>query len=265
MSTARPSSGTLSGGLPFNRIGRGPAVVALQGLMFENRALSGTEARFVLRPYGPLAEHRAFYLVNRRPGLPRGSTLSDMAADYAAMIRAEFEGAVDVIGISSGGSIAFHLAAEHPDVVRRLVIQDCGCRQTASGRAWQAEAGRLATAGRWRELSQMMIATVQPDNALGRAMAWLFSPLMAWSAPDDPSDMVGLIDAEDSFDFTGRLGEIAAPTLIACGELDPFCTPDVVRQTADGIVGARLIVYPGRRHGVRGKRFERELADFLAD
>jgi len=110
-----------------------------------------------------------------------------------------------------------------------------------------------------------MMKTVQPDNVLGRSMAWLLSPLMAWSAPDDPSDMVGLIDAKDGYDLTQRLGEIVAPTLVACGELDLFCSPVVARQTADGIPGAGLITYPGRRHGVRGKRFEQDLVDFLVD
>jgi pimeloyl-ACP methyl ester carboxylesterase len=255
----------LAGGLPFNRIGSGPAVVALQGLMFENRALSGFEARFMLGPYRPLAERRSFYVVNRRPGLPAGSTLGDMAADYAAMIGEEFEPPVDVVGISSGGSIAFYLAAEHPEVVRRLVIQDCGCRLTENGRAWQREAARLAEAGDWRGVSRLMMGAVWPDDPLGRTMAWLFSPLMAMSAPDDPSDMIALIEAEDAHDFTSRLPEIAAPTLVACGELDPFSGAALAQETAAGIPDGRAIVYAGRRHGIRGKAFERDLVEFLTD
>ncbi|MCJ7695456.1 MAG: alpha/beta hydrolase, partial [Anaerolineaceae bacterium] len=45
-----------------------------------------------------------------------------MADDYAVMIREEFAPPVDVIGTSTRGSIAQHFAADHPDLVRRLVI-----------------------------------------------------------------------------------------------------------------------------------------------
>lgn len=264
MAKERADRGVLAGGLPYNRIGSGPVVVALQGLMFESRWLSGTEARFMLGPYRRLAETHALFVVNRRPRLPRGSSLSDMAADYTAMIRVEFESPVDVIGISSGGSIAFHLAAEHPDVVRRLVIQDCGCRLTERGREWQREAARLAEAGRWRDVSRLMMGAIWPDNAFGRSVAWLLSPLMAMGAPKDPSDLVTLVEAEDRLDFCGRLGEIKAPTLVACGELDPFSGADLARETAAGIPNGRAVVYEGRRHGLRGPEFARDLADFLA-
>ena len=189
--------------------------------------------------------------------------MSDMAADYAATIGAEFEPPVDVIGISSGGSIAFHLAAEHPQLVRRLVIQDGGCRQTETGRQWQCEVARLARAGRWRAVAEQMIRVVQPDNAAGHAAARLFSPLMAMSAPDDASDMIALVEAEDAFDFSERLGEIAAPTLVACGELDPFSGAQLARETAAGLADGRAIVYEGRRHGVRGDAFGRDLVEFL--
>ena len=53
-------------------------------------------------------------MVLRRPGMPQGYSLRDMAADAATTIRQEFVGPVDVIGVSTGGSIAQHLAADHP-------------------------------------------------------------------------------------------------------------------------------------------------------
>mgnify|MGYP001826832530 CR=1 FL=1 len=257
------SSGTLAGGLPFNRIGEGPPVVVLQGLTFENRAQKGVEARFTLGLYRRLGEHRSVWVVNRRPGLARGVTLSDLAADYAATIRAEFEPPVDVIGLSSGGSIAFYLAAEHPELVHRLVIQDCACRQTDRWREWCRDVVRMAEAGDWRGVSGSFMREVQPDNAFGRTVVGLFSPLMARSAPADPTDMIALLEAEADLDFTDRLAEIQAPTLVVCGELDPFSGADLARETAAGIPDGRAIVYEGKRHGVRGKAFERDLVEFL--
>ena len=259
----RPSCGTLAGGLPYNHLGSGPPAVVLQGLTFESRALSRLETRFAMAPYRPLARAHSIYVVNRRPGLPRGTSLGQMAADYASMIRVEFGPPVDVIGLSSGGSIALHLAAEHPDVVRRLVIQDCGCRQTDAGRVWGRTVVRLAEDGDWRAIAEMMMGLVQPENAFGRGLVRLFSPLLARSAPKDPADMIALLEAEDGYDFSPRLGEISASTLVASGEFDPFCGAVVARETAAGLLHGQAIVYQGQRHGLRGAAFERDLVDFL--
>lgn len=67
--------GVLAGGLPFNRIGDGHPVVVLQGLTFENRALSGLEVRFTMAPYRRLARARTVYVVNRRSGMAQGTSL----------------------------------------------------------------------------------------------------------------------------------------------------------------------------------------------
>jgi pimeloyl-ACP methyl ester carboxylesterase len=259
----RASTGVLHGGLPFNRIGAGPPLVVLQGLTLANQALSRFDAWFALAPYRPLARHRSVYVVNRRPGQPRGTTLSEMAAECADMIRTEFEPPVDVIGLSSGGSVAFYLAAEQPEVVRRLVLQDCACRQTAVSRAWGREVARLAEAGRWRAIGELMIREVQPDNAFGHALAKVFAPLIALGAPNDPTDVITLLEAEDGLDFTDRLSQIRARTLVACGELDPFSGAELALETAAGIPNGRAVVYAGQRHGVRGKAFGRDLRAFL--
>ncbi len=259
------STGVLSGGLPFNAIGDGRPVIVLQGLTFENRALSGMETRFGLGPFRRLAGHRRVYVVNRRPGMARDTALSEMADDYAAMVEADFEPPLDVIGLSSGGSVALHLAAEHPRLVRRLVLQDCGPRLTEAGLEFARRVVPLAEAGEWRAVSRIFIELVQPDNALGRAVAWLFAPLMARSAPVDPTDMLALLEAQERSDFGPRLGEIESPTLVLSGESDPFCGREMAAAMASALPNGRAIVYPGLRHGVRGDRVERDLVEFLVD
>jgi pimeloyl-ACP methyl ester carboxylesterase len=113
----QPTAGYFRSGLPYSRLGRGPRpLVVVQGLTFENKPQPGLATAM----YRFLGQDYTVFSVLRRPGLPQGYTLADMAADYAAMIREEFGGPVDVIGVSTGGSIVQPLAADYPDVVRRL-------------------------------------------------------------------------------------------------------------------------------------------------
>jgi pimeloyl-ACP methyl ester carboxylesterase len=119
VTTPKASAGYFHSGLPYNRIGNGPrTLVVFQGLLFENKPQSGP----LVQIYKFLEKEYTTYVVLRKPGLPHGYTMKNMADDYATMIREEFGGPVDVIGVSTGGSIAQHFAADHPNLVRRLVI-----------------------------------------------------------------------------------------------------------------------------------------------
>ncbi|MGW0007317.1 alpha/beta fold hydrolase [Nocardia grenadensis] len=48
--------------------------------------------------------------------------MAGLGDEHADALRAEFGEPVVVLGVSSGGSIALQLAAEHPDVVRKLGV-----------------------------------------------------------------------------------------------------------------------------------------------
>ena len=61
------------------------------------------QSRLSIQMYNYLGEDYQVYVVLRKPGLAPGTTLQDMANDYAAMIREEFGGPINVIGLSTGG------------------------------------------------------------------------------------------------------------------------------------------------------------------
>lgn len=259
-----PRRGHFPGGLPYARLGRGPRpLVAIQGLMLDHRP----PPRFAVGMYGFLARDYTVLAVLRRPGLPRGTTIADMAADQAAMIRQAFAGPVDVIGTSTGGAIALQLAADHPDTVRRLVVHASAHELCAEAKRWQMELARLARERRWREVWARLMAVVLPARGPGKVLTlplvWAFAPLLALGAPRDPSDLIVTVEAEDAFAFRDRLADVAAPTLVAAGDRDPFYTAALFRETAAGIPGARLALYSGMGHPARGRRFEHDVLEFL--
>jgi pimeloyl-ACP methyl ester carboxylesterase len=200
--------------------------------------------------------------------MPQGYTLQDMGHDYAAMIQEEFDSPVDVLGVSTGGSIIQHFAADHPHLVRRLVIHSSAYRLSDSARHLQLEVARLAQQGRWRQANALLVASVYPQGGIlhlvSRPMIWLASSLMSVSPPKDPTDLVVTVLAEDQHDFKDRLAEIIAPTLVIAGDRDPFYTPELFRETAAGIPHARLVLYDGMGHPASGNRFQQEVLGFLA-
>jgi pimeloyl-ACP methyl ester carboxylesterase len=91
-------------------------------------------------------------------------TMTDMADDYAAMIAEEFGRPVDVIGVSTGGSIALYLAADHPESMRRLVVHSSAHTLNDDAKALQLEFARLGALGEWRSAFALLTGTMMPRS-----------------------------------------------------------------------------------------------------
>jgi RimJ/RimL family protein N-acetyltransferase len=267
MSARQPKRGYFASGQPFVRTGSGANnLLVIQGLVMVNKPQSGG-AGFL---YSALNQDYTLWVVGRKPGTLPGCSLGEIANEYAETIQAEFGGPLDVIGISTGGSIAQHFAAGHPRLLRKLVIHSAAHRLNEPARRLQLEIAALAKQGQWTQAYQTTFQSVLPKTglqaAVGRPLLWL-AALLARLAdkPGDPSDLAAIIEAEDRHAFLERLGEIKAPTLVIAGENDPFYTPQLFRETAAGIPNARLVLYPQMGHPASGKQFERELRAFLLE
>ncbi len=166
MTKSRPAAGYFTSGLPFNRLGHGcRTLVILQGLLFDNKPLSGLLGRQFPSTYKFLEEDYTAYIVTRKPGLPEGYSLRGIANDYATIIRQEFGGPVDVIGVSTRFSI----------LLLPLVARVCLCLpgvsstvtavQPISGVAYSGN-GCLCTVS---HMSRMQILEGQQDARCGVA------------------------------------------------------------------------------------------------
>ena len=195
--------------------------------------------------------------------------MAELAQEHADAIRSLAEGPIDVAGISTGGSIAQQLAADHPDVVDRLVLLCTACRLGPEGRALQRRVAARIRAGAPRKALAVMAAGLVPPGrgqAAAGAVAWLAGPRLL-ARGDDLADMATTIEAEDAFDLATCRGPIRAPTLILAGSEDHFYSPDLFAETARLIPGSRLRVFEGRGHiTVTGHPdWAREIERFLAE
>jgi pimeloyl-ACP methyl ester carboxylesterase len=193
-----------------------------------------------------------------------------MAADYAAMIENELIPPVDVIGVSTGGTVALQLAADRPDLLRRLIVYSSAHRLGDPAKPAMLRIAGSARERRWGAVAGEMAAFLWlPKNRLGRVVTWpirWLASAIGWIAwrRIDPSDLVVTIEAEDAFDLSPRLGELGVPTLIVAGGRDPAYPADLVRATAAGIPGARLLLYPDKGHAPIGPEVGQAMLGFLA-
>jgi pimeloyl-ACP methyl ester carboxylesterase len=219
-----------------------------------------------MRPFRGLTESFTVWLVNRRPGMAPGTTLQDLADDYADAVAARFPGSVPVIGVSTGASIAQLLAARHPGLVSRLVLVAGAHRLSERGRAAQRSLARHIEAGHpgraWAATGPLLGGTVAGRSVL-TVLLWLLGRRMT---PPDPADLCITVAAEDAFDAWPDLPRITAPTLIIGGARDGFYTPELFRATAHRIPGARLVLYPRKGHvaTVAGRATARTILQFLS-
>jgi pimeloyl-ACP methyl ester carboxylesterase len=260
----RVNTGYFKNGLPYVRIGEGQHnLVIFGGLDFDHKPPSGMMLRMSTGLIKCFARGFTVYLVTRKPGLPIGYSMQDMSNDYATMIRDEFDGPVDIMGMSTGGPIAQYFAVDHPDLVRRLVLAITGYRLTEEGKKLQKHVGELARQRKWRGAYASQITGVYRKGIkkhLFRALMWLFG---TYGAPDDPSDGLVEIEAEGKHDFKDRLAEIKVPTLLIGGEEDFFYP---IRDTAAGIPNAKLILYEGLGHNAifdHRRQFSEDVLAFL--
>jgi len=238
------------GGLPALVAGDGPPLVSLSGLM-PMAGVDGTMMRrTAVAAIEPYRRRRRVHFLNGRPGLPRGMTMADLAAEHADALRQAFGEPVDVLGLSTGGSIAQQLAADHPDVVRRLVLQSTGCRLGPDARELQRRVAARVRAGAYRQAMALFVADLVPPHrgqVVVGALAWALAPAVL---PDTRGlhDMATIIEAEDGFDLARCARPIAAPTILVAGLKDRFYGAALLAETAALIPDCRTHLIPGRGH-----------------
>lgn len=250
-------------GLPYLAWGDGPPLVYLRGFTTTHTNPRGLQRSFELRLLQPFAAQFRVYSIGRPPGLASDVTMADTAAQHADAIRDRFSPAVDVLAVSSGGSVALQLAADFPRLVRCLVIASSGYRMSPA--ASQAQMRYVTATAEGRKGAHFLAPYKVSSRAavpLTAGVMWLLDPLLR---PADTADMVAFARAEHDFDLGDRLGDIVAPTLVIAGERDTVYPPDIVSATAERVQRGQLITYRGVGHGgtVTNRRFVPDVLSFL--
>jgi 3-oxoadipate enol-lactonase len=190
---------------------------------------------------------------------PEGTTRDDYAAAILSAMRALGIARGHVCGLSLGGVIAIALHHAAPDSCASLILADTfAVHPDGRGIYDRSLAGS-------RDLPAM--AEVRADFLLAQpADPQVRREVIETMSRIDPAayrigaEAVWLADQRD------RLGEIAVPTLVICGEDDKPTPPDLSRELAAMIPGAQLAMMARAGHLTnleQPARFNALVDDFL--
>ena len=238
----------MAGPIPYAAVGSGRTVVVCAGLWPTTGVDSELLVRGAITPLHRTGGRRVVVL-NRRRNLPTEVSMRDFALEYANAIRSDLGAPVDIVGTSTGGSIAQQLAADHPDVVRRLVLISTACRLGSLAREVQSQVAGFLRAGRYRSAVATIWADLAPTGfrTLARGVGWASARHVLGDAAA-AADLAGTLEAEDGFDLAQCSKAIQASTLIVAGGRDRYYSRELFAETASLIPNSHLRLFRRRGH-----------------
>jgi pimeloyl-ACP methyl ester carboxylesterase len=224
------------------------------------------------RSFEPLLERlpdtiHAFALTQRGHGASskpaEGYRYRDMADDLRAFMNAHDLQTAVIVGHSMGSMVAQRFAADHPERVAGLVLMGAFRtihRNPGFQQFWDATLSTLSDPvdpALAREFQVSTVARPIPAEFLETVVSEsLRVPARVWR-----DTFRGFLDTPD---FSAELARVAAPTLIAWGELDAYPSRSDQDALHGAIAGSRLITYPDAGHAFHWEDPDRFAADLVA-
>jgi 3-oxoadipate enol-lactonase len=168
---------------------------------------------------------------------PGAFSLADVADDLQAMLPAlELSGPVDVVGAALGALVGALLAIRYPARVRRLMMCAVASDMAGPTRAYLAERAEKVRVAGMRGVAEASLANSFPDSHPAERAAYRGIYL-----GNDPTAYAELSLALARLELTASdWGAICAPVLVASGAHDFLWPPEIGRQVAALIPGARF-------------------------
>ena len=201
-----------------------------------------------------------------------GYTITQLAMDMASLVTHLGFGPVHVVGSSTGGAIAQVMALDHPGLVRSLTIASSFARFDAFTRREFEVRRKIAAEWERREMfaayALFLFSPRFTREHPERVTEWIERATNAPTEPQDREIALSRIDMIAAHDALPRLGNVAKPVLVLCGDLN-LCTPlPLSEEIANAIPGSKLLVVQDAGELIeleKPERFFEIVHDFLAN
>jgi pimeloyl-ACP methyl ester carboxylesterase len=223
----------------------------------------GRERAMAISGWEPLLDRFTIYRISRL-AQPPGTSFAQMAEQHALALE-QLDPPLDVIGESTGGAIALHLAAARPDLVDRLVLVITGATLSANGRRLAERTHANISKGRFRPAYRDMYtlgATSAVSRAVMGAIGWTLGPRLS-PPPEDPTIVLRELEAWRAFDGARVAPSVACPTLVIGTQLDPVFPPVYANDLAALIPQGKAVTIPGVGHAFPPTAIKEHISPFL--
>jgi pimeloyl-ACP methyl ester carboxylesterase len=172
----------------------------------------------------------------------------DSMAAMARRILAAAPPRFALVGLSMGGYVAFEIMSQAAGRVAKLALLDTGARGEAPERTEQRKPLIvLAKSGRFAEILESQYPTLvhhsrHNDAALKAIVRAMNEETGADAYLRQQQAIMTRVDSRPS------LAVIKCPTLVLVGDSDEATPPDLAREMAAAIAGAKLVVVPECGH-----------------
>ena len=188
-----------------------------------------------------------------RSSKPEAASYStqEMAEDVLGIMDALEIRQAHVNGVSMGGAIAQHLAADYPQRIRSLILTSTFASVSNSFRRaieTLRDAIDQLDPTTFKRLNQWMTFSQTTQNTREEMLLAAQKQDMAYPYPMPHYAYKAQCNACLSHNMANRLREINAPTLIAAGDSDLFVTMEKTMELYEGISGSQLYLCRGGGH-----------------
>jgi pimeloyl-ACP methyl ester carboxylesterase len=175
-------------------------------------------------------------------------TRHDTMAGIAKSILAAAPQSFALAGLSMGGYIAYEILRQAPERVVKLALLDTGCRADPPERR-EARLRRNALAlrdGAGAVQDELMSVLIHKDRLADEAFTGMIRQMAVDTGAEalvrQHAAIMGRADARP------LLARITCPTLVVVGREDALTPPEMAREIAAGIPGAKLEIVPDCGH-----------------
>jgi non-heme chloroperoxidase len=262
--------------LTYTESGQGAPVLLVHGSLDDLRSW-----RYQMEPFGQhyraIAFSRRYHYPNAWTGDGSDYSAELHARDLAAVIRGLDLAPVHLVTSSYGGNVSLHMARQHPELVRTLVLGEPpllpwlsdipsgpALQQAFQEQAWLPArdafaAGRLEDGVRLFLDGVMGRPTFQHLTRRGHQMLMDNAPEMRAETLSDR--YFPPFDCADA-------GALSFPVLLLTGELSPRLFHLITDQLARCLPDSRVVVIPGASHAIHvgnPTAYNTAVLDFLAE
>jgi len=230
--------------LNYRRQGEGPTLVLQHGFLGGSNYFV-PQIRHFSRSYDVIAADLPGFAGSG--SLPYPGTVTGLSAALIDLLDSLGVGHFALLGHSLGGVVALQSALDHGDRIEKLILYSTSSRGAMPHR---------------HEPFENTIAKLEADGvektAARIAATWFVD---GEQAPNYPLCLeagrgasleatIACLRNLPEWEVTARLGSLAMPTLVVCGDQDRSYGLAEMRAMAENIVDAKLIVIPGCAHNV---------------